>query len=492
MLPLTLLALQLLSLKQAPAGSTLHIRLTTTVGSYASQPGMAVRAVLIAPVALGDDILIPAGSTLSGEVSEVKRVGLGIVHETASLGLDFDHVTFPDGTGFALATRLRQVDNSREHVAKDGSIMGIRTTSSIAYRASGYIRTALCWELHARLAFWAVRTLLVQVPEPEIYYPAGSELTLALTEPFLADPQPEAIDTAQITWQERGDLDHVIANIPDRAYTRGSNRPSDLVNMLFVGSREQVSAAFTAAGWTETSAASMRSRIKGIRAVAEVHGDLGAPMSTLLVNDSRPDMSWQKSLNDVAKRHHIRLWKQSDTWDGREVWIGAATRDVSYAFLRPGRMFTHEIEENIDHERDKIAHDLEFTNCTEAVELWDRPGFPRLAMNATGDLMSSDARLAVVRLNDCGSPRLTTSGDSAAVRAHGGMLQRFVRRQILSVRNDFYRRNMIWRSYEGTRWVVLMIRKHRQAPDQMDTDFDPSESVAHSTFNKVRNSSWLR
>jgi len=226
----------------------------------------------------------------------------------------------------------------------------------------------------------------------------------------LADPQPEAIDTAQITWQERGDLDHVIANIPDRAYTRGSNRPSDLVNMLFVGSREQVSAAFTAAGWTETSAASMRSRIKGIRAVAEVHGDLGAPMSTLLVNDSRPDMSWQKSLNDVAKRHHIRLWKQSDTWDGREVWIGAATRDVSYAFLRPGRMFTHEIEENIDHERDKIAHDLEFTNCTEAVELWDRPGFPRLAMNATGDLMSSDARLAVVRLNDCGSPRLTTSG----------------------------------------------------------------------------------
>ncbi len=71
-------------------------------------------------------------------------------------------------------------------------------------------------------------------------------------------------------------------------------------------------------------------------------------------------------------------------------------------------------------------------------------------------------------------------------------MQRFVRRQILSVRNDFYRRNMIWRSYEGTRWMVLMIRKHKQAPDQPETDFDQAGTVAHSVLTRVRNSSWLR
>ena len=492
MLPFLLLPLHLLTIKQAPAGAALHLRLTTAVGSYASKPGMAVRGVLIAPVTSGDDVVIPEGSTLSGEVTEVKRVGFGIVHETASLGLSFTRVTLPDGTGFGLATRLRQVDNSREHVTKDGSILGVRTTGSIAYRASGYIRQALAWEIHARLAFWAIKTLLVQVPEPEIYYPAGAELTLALTEPVYAQAQPEAIDTAQLTWQERGDLERVIANLPDRAYARGSNRPSDLINVMFVGSRDQLSAAFKAAGWTETSAPSMRSRIKGIRAIAEVRGYINAPMSTLLVNDSEPDLAFQKGLNDLAKRHHIRMWKQSETWNGQEVWIGAATRDVSYAYMRPGQLFTHQIEENIDRERDKIAHDLEFTGCTDSLEWWDRPGFPRLTTNATGDLMSSDARLAVVRVNDCGSPRSISDNNAPALRIHGGKLQRLARRQILSVRNDFYRHNMIWRSYEGTRWMVLAIRKHKQPTDTPETDFEQAGTVAHSSLTKVKNSSWLR
>src|SRR5271155_5833390 len=110
MLPLMMLPVHLLLLKQVPAGTPLHVRLTSAVGSYDSKAGMAVRAVLIAPVSSGDDMLIPAGSTLSGTVSKVNRVGYGIVHETASLGLDFDHVTLPDGSTMAVSTRLRQVD----------------------------------------------------------------------------------------------------------------------------------------------------------------------------------------------------------------------------------------------------------------------------------------------------------------------------------------------------------------------------------------------
>jgi hypothetical protein len=497
MLPLMMLPVQLLLLKQVPAGTPLHVRLTTAVGSYASKSGMAVRAVLIAPVVSGDNVLIPAGSTLSGEVTHVNRVGFGIVHETASLALDFNKVALPDGQTMSVSTRLRQVDNGREHVARDGNILGVRTTNSISYRATGYIRTLLCWEVHARLAFWAVRTLFVQVPEPEIYYPPGSELTLALTEPMLADSQPEPIDTAALTWQERGDLEQVIENVPDRTSATGSNRPSDLVNMMFIGSRDQIESAFKAAGWTEAKAPSMRSRIRGIRAVAEFSGYLSAPMTTLLVNNTPADLSWEKGLNDFAKRHHVRMWKQSDTWNGQEVWIGAATRDVDYAYMRPGHMFTHQIEQNVDRERDKIAHDLEFTSCTDAVDYWERPGFPRLSYNATGDLMSSDARLAVVRMNGCGAPQVSGDSDDPNVprlRAHGGKWQRFARRQILSARDDFYRRNIIWRGYEATKWTVQIIRKRRPQPDATQADFDRDETVAstNSIFARIRNSSWLR
>lgn len=497
MLPILLLPIHLLLLKQVPAGTPLHVRLTTAVGSYESKPGMAVRAVLIAPVVAGEDVLIPAGSTLSGEVTRVNRVGLGIVHETAGLALDFSKVTLPDGGTMSVSTRLRQVDNGREHVARDGSILGVRTTNSISYRATGYIRTLLSWEVHVRLASLAIRMLFIQVPEPEIYYPSGSELTLAVTEPMLADAQPEAIDTAALTWQERGDLQEIIETLPDRTYASGSKRPSDLINMLFIGSRDQIGAAFRAAGWVESKAPSLRSRIKGIRAVAEFSGYLSAPMTTLLVNDAEPDLYWEKGLNDFAKRDHIRMWKQPETWDGQEVWVGAATRDVDYAYMRPGHMFTHQIEQNVDRERDKIAHDLEFTSCTDAVDYWERPEFPRLTYNATGDPMSSDARLAVVRMNGCGAPHL--SGDSSdpnapELRAHGGKWQRFARREILSVRDDFYRHNIIWRSYEATRWTVALIRKHNRPAATPGADFDRAEPVASSDsiFSKMRNSSWLR
>jgi hypothetical protein len=498
MLPLMLLPVQLLLMKQVPAGTPLHVRLTTAVGSYESKAGMAVRAVVIAPVVVNGETLVPTGSTLSGEVSHVNRVGFGIVHETAALSLDFNKLTLPDGESTSASTRLRQVDNGRERVSRDGSILGVRTTSSISYRASGYIRTALSWEVHARLALWAVRMLVVQVPEPEIYYPAGSELTLALTEPMLAQVQPEPIDTGALTWQERDDLEQVIANLPDRAYSAsGSHRPSDIINIMFVGSREQIQEAFTAAGWTPAKAPTLRSRLKGIRAMAEFGGYMNAPMTTLLVNNAEPDLSWQKGLNDFAKRDHIRIWRQPGTWNGEEIWIGAATRDVDYAYMRPGHMFTHQIEQNVDREREKVAHDLEFTSCTEAVNYWERPAFPRLSFNATGDLMSSDARLAVVRLNACGAQRISNetadpnNPNAPQLRIHGGKWQRFARREILTARNDFYRHNIIWRSYEATRWTVSIIRNKHKAPADPQADFDKTDTVASSKLSRAFNSSWL-
>ncbi len=367
----------------------------------------------------------------------------------------------------------------------------MRTTGSISYRASGYIRTALEWEVHARIALWAVKMLVVQVPEPEIFYPAGSELTLALTEPMLAEPRPEPIDTAEMTWKERDDMEQVIADLPVRAFSRGNKRVADLVNMMFVGSREQLEAAFKAAGWNESKTLSMKSRIRGIRAVAEASGYLGAPMTTLLVNNAQPDLAYEKGLNNFAKRDHIRLWKQSGTWNGEEIWAAAATRDIDYAYFRPGHMFTHQIEQNVDRERDKVAHDLEFTSCTNAVDFWDRPGYPHIANNATGDMMTSDARLAVVRLNQCDAPRSTEEVSASGLRVHGGVMQRFARRQVLSVRNDFYRHNIIWRGYEVGRWTVVAIRKHKQGKDWR-TDFDQTDTVASSGASKVMNSGWLR
>lgn len=92
-----LLLIASLTIQPVPEGTLLYIRLTTTVGTYASNPGSPVSAVLISPVTADGETVLQAGSTLSGTVKAVTRVGLGVRHETAGLDLEFNQITPPGG-----------------------------------------------------------------------------------------------------------------------------------------------------------------------------------------------------------------------------------------------------------------------------------------------------------------------------------------------------------------------------------------------------------
>jgi hypothetical protein len=477
-----LLSIAALTIRPLPEGTQLHIRLTSTVGSYASTPGSPVSAVLIAPLIVDGETVLQPGSTLAGRVKSVTRVGFGLRHETAGLDLEFDRITSPDGRTIPISTQVADVDNSRERVTRDGRIQGVRSTGSLCYRVSGYIRTALQWEIHEELAEWAIRSLLIELPEPEIYYPAGVELTLNLTQPVVggASFQSNQPVARQLTDDEQQELSRIVAVMPYRTSVPVTGRSSDLTNILFVGTHDQIVTAFNAAGWTQPSPSSFRDRIHWIRAVAELRGDEDAPMSLLLLNGAEPDMSWQKGLNDVSKRHHIRMWKAAGTWRGRELWVGAATRDIDFAYMRPGRKLAHKIEEDVDDERDKVAYDLAFSSCGNPLDWTDRPDFPRFARNATGDPIVTDGRMAVIELNDCSSPRLSTETvDSTQLPEHGGRLQRLARREILSARNGILRTNPYWRTFEASRWLVRSIRRREhRAPDPELANRSASSAIA--------------
>jgi hypothetical protein len=462
-----MLAIFALTIRPVPEGTQLHIRLTTTVGSYASTPGSAVSALLIAPVMMDGETVLQAGSILSGRVTAVTRVGFGVRHETAGVKLEFNQLTPLGGDSMPISARVTEVDNSRERVTRDGSIQGVRSTGSLCYRVSGYIRTALQWEVHAELADWLIRSFIMELPEPEIYYPAGVELTLALTQALNLDAPFIGQQAArQLTDDQRDELTRDVAAMPYRTETPTSGRWSDLTNVMFIGSHDQISVAFAAAGWTLADPASFRRRINWIRAAGELRGDAAAPMSRLLLNGAETDMSWEKGLNDVSKRHHIRMWREDTTWRGQQMWVGAATRDIDFAYMRRGGKLSHKIEEDVDEERDKVAYDLAFTSCGKVLDWTDRADFPRLARNATGDPIVTDGRMVVVKLNDCDAPRLSTETvDSAPLPEHGDKWQRFARREVLSARNGLLRTNSYWRAYEGTRWIVEWIHRGKQPTD---------------------------
>ena len=302
MLPYLLLSLELMAMRPIPTGTQLHVRLATTVGTYASKIWNSVcRRFCIAPVTWGaGETVIPEGSVLSGSVKSVRRVGFGIVlGENRSARIDFNQVTLPDGESFPISVRVEEVENGREYVALDGNIHGERTTSSLSYRVSGYIRTAAsslrkCTMPGSRSG--PLRRWVVQVARKSgtLLSPVGVELTLSLTEPIVAASRGTANGPRILTDEERVDLDPVVAGLPYRTFTPGTNRPSDLVNFMFIGTHQQIAAAFAAAGWTAAGPVSLRTKVKGLRAVAEGRAFDAAPMSSLLLNQTEADLTLQK------------------------------------------------------------------------------------------------------------------------------------------------------------------------------------------------------
>jgi len=468
-----LIAMQSMSSVEVPRGTLLRVRLEKAVGSFASLPGSPVQAVLIAPVKVDGVVMFPVGSIVKGEIAAVQRVGLGIVHETAALKIRFTSIAASQDSFQALSARITAVDTGREEVLSSGLIREVRRTASLGNRAAHLIRSLVLLDVHAQIATWAVKSLIMQVSEPEIYLPPGTELTVALDQALHAQAAASSDDSPQpLTDFERDSMAPMIADLPTRTETPVKDRPSDLVNLMFVGSHDEIAAAFRAAGWTEARRSTFRTNVSGAFAFVAGHGDMDAPMSQLVVNEAPSDMAWQKGSNDLAKRHHIRLWKQEATWEGQEVWIGAATRDIDYAYFRPGHLISHKVARLVDNERDKIMDDLAYTSCADSADWWDRPNVPHFVRNATGDAMETDGRLGFVRLNSCGDPRQFSTTDTLPV--HGKMWQLMLRRQILNARSDLLRHNLYWRGFEGLRYLVDVVR-HK--PD-VDPDAPLPDSYA--------------
>jgi LssY C-terminus len=92
------------------------------------------------------------------------------------------------------------------------------------------------------------------LPEPEIYLPPGTDLRLRLNLPLYVGDQPElpSVSFAMDDY-ERGDIEMLLQGQSDRT-TTPSGKDADVVNLLFVGSQDQVDDAFTAAGWRSADA----------------------------------------------------------------------------------------------------------------------------------------------------------------------------------------------------------------------------------------------
>jgi hypothetical protein len=94
-----------------PAGTIIPLELKNTINSHTAYVEQAVYAKSIFPVVVDQQVLIPEGSYVRGEVTEVVRPGR--VKGTAKLGLRCDSLILPDGVTRPLHARVYSIAGAR-------------------------------------------------------------------------------------------------------------------------------------------------------------------------------------------------------------------------------------------------------------------------------------------------------------------------------------------------------------------------------------------
>ena len=456
---------RLLRAETLPVGTSLEVRLQQPISSYSSHPGMRLTGVIISPVTEGGQILVPLGTTIAGSVVSIRRVGLGLKHETALIDIHFDHIVLKDGQSIPIACRIGEVENSRETIDKQDRIQGIRSTSTISNKASGVIGNLAFGDPIAILFTTAGSASTLRFSEPEISLPAGTELIAQLTAP-LDVPHERADTVPPLVTNEAGkaDLGRMVRALPFRTITDSKKpKPSDLTNLAFIGTAEDLQHAFAAAGWVTVDALDAQSTYSTIRSVAENQGYQRAPMSILLLDGKAPNYAYAKTLDTFSKRHHLRIWLTKETWNGQPVWTSSSTHDIGIGFSKKNKTFIHLIDTNIDNERAKVVNDLIFTGCVASAQLVTRPWLPPHPKNGTDEDLITDGRIAVLQFNNCSHPNSETQGeDQTVLPIHGNPVERTTRQTVLTLKNNLLRDNVGVTAYSGVRYALDSRKQHKQ------------------------------
>ena len=383
-----------------PAGTILDLRLTTEVTSD-KPAGQPVSAVVIAPVLVNGSPVIAFGTQLDGVTADAKAdkpAADGSKEEPATLRLQLTKIHDKAGQSKALSCSLVGIDNAREAVDSSGLITGITASQTFTALADDGVNKVLEKNEQLGQLLSGIKGAIVKKANPTIDYKPGVEFTVKLTQALDWTPSTDARLPAAIT--PDGELKTLVAQEPFRTVALKPPSPSDMTNLMFIGTKEQVQQAFKEAGWFASDPQGRASTYHTAQAIIENRGYDEAPMSVLTLGGKTPDFTFEKQNNTFASRHHIRLWQMPQTFAGKPVFVAAATHDIKIYFSQTSRSITHGIDPNIDNERTKVTNDLLYTGHIEGVSLVDRTNIPKDISNATGDHLQTDGKIAVLQFKN--------------------------------------------------------------------------------------------
>jgi LssY C-terminus len=376
-----------------PAGTELFLRLKTPVSTTSSHLNETVEASTERAVEINGEVALPLGAVVSGRIAILMPSSSPT--DRAKILLKFNTLKLLGQPALPLACHVNEVDNAREKVLADGAIQGVLASELPVTLLNSAIakmqkKTGGAQQDQQGGGTW------FGSPDTSINYAVGTEFSMVLDKPLevLGQFNPEFAGKLPAVLTES--VMQLLAKAPRRVKSKKGNEGGP-TNLVLIGSRQEITAAFEKAGWTAAKDQDANSLWKTFEAVIKGKGYDAAPMSTLYMYGRPEDMAFEKMLNTFTHRHHLRIWRAPATApDGRQIWLVVADHDNGFD-IRPG-VISHSVDPRVDLERAKVGADLGMTGMVAAEELVSVSNPARSGLTATGGKWESDGRILVVDL----------------------------------------------------------------------------------------------
>jgi hypothetical protein len=193
----------------------------------------------------------------------------------------------------------------------------------------------------------------------------------------------------------------LLSQIPRRV-SDPSNHPGDMVNVLIVGTQEQVVQVFTNAGWVQVDQTVRNTAMNALVGSLEKKDYLTMPMSTLYLFNRPQDYGFAHAepVRVAMSRNHLRVWKSPYEVEGRALWCVAATHDIGFERDQRDNGMTHKIDPAIDGEREYVNGTLTGTGLVVERDHVTPADPLTTAKTATGGEFHSDGRILVLVLKN--------------------------------------------------------------------------------------------
>lgn len=294
--------------------------------------------------------------------------------------------TNPDGVSRGWKDLIRQFPMNEANVgALVGKVSKVDATIPFSIGASNKISMPTTGELFLRINTSSDLTFTGEYKVKIKFEDAPKAKATTLATPV----------SSLITPSDFATVPRRVSDVPS-----GDGNPGDMVNFALIGTKEEVLAAFKAAGWVAVDKSVQEAIINGLLKTLSREAYTEMPMSTLYLFGRPQDMSFARAdpLLVAAERHHLRVWQTEKMIGARPLWVGSATHDIGFEKDQRTGGVTHKIDPEIDKERDYLLQSFDAAGDFSSAA-YVTPVNPLIdAKTATGGSFQSDGRIAVMDL----------------------------------------------------------------------------------------------